>query len=645
MFLCRKGLACLRSLKCPIASSLVSVSSRTMLLTISLLALSILKPIGVKCALYADSSALPQKQYDYIIVGAGIGGGVVASRLSENHDTNVLLIEAGNSDQGIEAIKVPWLAETLTPNTIVDWNFTTTPQAGLGNRTFSYPRGRVLGGSSSVNGMIYTRGSVDDYNRIAAVSGDSGWSWEALLPFIRKAERLVPSADGHDTSGQIEPSMHGTSGPLGVSVQNWPVPSDQRVIRASKESPEFPYVVDFNAGKPLGLGWSQSTISNGTRDSSATAYIHPSLAKYDNLDVLINTHVTQVLRTGVSGGVPVFRGVQFAQNATSALRSVIARKEVILSAGSIGTPQILMLSGIGPSVHLSSLGIDTKVDLSDVGKNLQDHAAELSDVWVTSASFSWDDIRRNATLAAQTLTEWRDFRKGPYTDGFYSQIGWYRLPDNSTIFRTQEDPSAGPNTPHIQLQIYDSNLAAGDPYPEGRFLTMAMALVTPASRGTVTLTSSDPFAHPLINPGFLTSEFDIFVIREAVRVGRRFASAAAFDSFLLEPDGALGQARTDEELDAYARANVGTAYHPTSTARMSAWNATDGVVNPDLTLKKAKGLRIVDASVLVSCLSGPVRAINAKRIVYAQPFVPSANTQASVYAIAERAAAIIKGAG
>lgn len=613
-----------------------------MLLTISLLALSILKPIGVICALYADSSALPQKQYDYIIVGAGIGGGVVASRLSENHDTNVLLIEAGNSDEGIEAVKVPWLAETLTPNTIVDWNFTTTPQAGLGNRTFSYPRGRVLGGSSSVNGMIYTRGSADDYDRIAAVSGDSGWSWEALLPFIRKvsviyaftmlvcpicpqAERLVPSADGHDTSGQIEPLMHGTSGPLGVSVQNWPVPSDQRVIRASKESPDFPYVVDFNAGKPLGLGWSQSTISNGTRDSSATAYIHPSLTKYDNLDVLINTHVTQVLRTGVSGGVPVFRGVQLAQNATSAPRPVIAKKEVILSAGSIGTPQILMLSGIGPSAHLSSLGIDTKVDLSDVGKNLQDHAAELSDVWVTSASFSWDDIRRNATLAAQTLTEWRDFRKGPYTDGFYSQIGWYRLPDNSTIFRTQEDPSAGPNTPHIQLQIYDSNLAAGDPYPKGRFLTMAMALVTPASRGTVTLASSDPFTHPLINPGFLTSEFDIFAIREAVRVGRRFASTAAFDGFLLEPDGTLGQARTDEELDAYARANVGTAYHPTSTARMSAWNATDGVVNPDLTLKKAKGLRIVDASVL--------------------PFVPSANTQASVYAIAERAAAIIKGAG
>lgn len=137
-------------------------------------------------------------------------------------------------------------------------------------------------------------------------------------------------------------------------------------------------------------------------------------------------------------------------------RPVIAKKEVILSAGSIGTPQILMLSGIGPSAHLSSLGIDTKVDLSDVGKNLQDHAAELSDVWVTSASFSWDDIRRNATLAAQTFTEWRDFRKGPYTDGFYSQIGWYRLPDNSTIFRTQEDPSAGPNTPHIQLQIYVS---------------------------------------------------------------------------------------------------------------------------------------------------------------------------------------------
>lgn len=587
-----------------------------------LLVLLIFEPHRVIGRLYTDPSALPRKNYDYVIVGAGVGGGVVASRLSEDHTTKILLIEAGISDEGIEAIQVPWLAQVLTPNTIVDWNFTTTPQIGLGNRSISYPRGRVLGGSSSVNGLIYTRGSADDYNRIAEVSGDSGWSWDALLPFIKKAEKLVPSADGHNTSGQVDPSAHGHSGPLGVSVLNWPAPTDSMVIQATKELPEFPFVVDFNAGKPLGFGYSQSTISNGTRDSTATAYIHPSLSKYSNLDVLINSHVTKVLQTGIADCIPVFQGVQLARNASSRLYAVTAAKEVILSAGSIGTPQILMLSGIGNSTKLSSLGIDPKVELPDVGQHLQDHT-HLSDIWLTNASFSWDDIRRNATLAAQELAEWRNNRTGPYTDGFYSQIGWSRLPDNATIFQTHSDPSAGSNTPHFQLEIYDT-FSATSAYPsEGRFLTIATALVTPAGRGTVTLASSDPFEDPLIDPAFLTSEFDLFVIREAARAGRRFASAASFSGLLLEPYGPFGQAQTDEELNAYARATAGTAYHPTSTARMSAWNATNGVVNPDLTLKKARGLRIVDASVL--------------------PFVPSANTQASVYAIAERAAAIIKG--
>lgn len=573
-------------------------------------------------AIYTDPSVLPKTQYDYVVVGAGIGGGVVASRLAEVPGNKVLLIEAGFSHEGIEEIQVPFLCTSLSPNTFLDWNYTTTAQAGLNNRVIPYPRGRLLGGSSSTNWMVWTRGSVDDYNRYAKVSGDPGWSWDALKPYVKKLEKVVAPADGHNTTGQIDPAVHGHTGPLQISIQEFPSPVDKQTIETTKELSEFPFVLDMNAGYPIGIGWSQYSISNGTRDSSATAYIAPAIAAYKNFDVLINAQVTKLLQTGTEDSLPVFKGVQFARNANSTLYSVNATKELILSAGSVATPQLLMLSGIGNKTHLASVGIKGIVDLPDVGQHMQDHPL-LPNAWYVNDTYTYDDVIRNQTLAGLDMQTWRETRKGQFSSPPLSQIGWFRLPDNASIFQTYPDPSAGKNSAHFEF-IFSSAFNSGvESMPStGRFLTITSNLMTPAARGSITLASSNPFTLPIVDPGLLNSPFDIFLIREAIKAAKRVVAAPAWKGYILEPFGPLATAETDAEIEAYARSHTATIWHPTSTASMSAWNATGGVVNPDLTVKKVRGLRIVDASIL--------------------PYVPSAHPQAAVYTIAERAADLIK---
>ncbi|KAG6890055.1 hypothetical protein C0995_012513 [Termitomyces sp. Mi166 len=552
--------------------------------------------------LYDHYEDLPAIDLDFIVIGGGTAGNVIANRLTEDSNVNVLVIESGPSNLHVLDSIVPFFAFSLE-HTEYDWNFTTTPQSSLDGRSVPFPKGHILGGCSSINGMIYTRGSSSDFDRFAEVTGDEGWSWINIQKYIRKNERWTPPADHHNTTGQFDPDVHGFDGINAVSLSGVPHSIDSRVIQTTSELPEeFPFNQDMNSGNPLGIGWMQLTIDDGKRSSSATSYLASKFISRPNLHVLLHTRVTRLLETPSSTklGNPLFRTVEFANEITREPRiTLTASKEVVLSAGIVGTPHILLNSGIGDVEDMMALEINPIVNLPDVGKNLSDQPA-LSNSWFVNSNDTLDNINTNATLRAELLEEWKKLKSGPLVSISSTHIGWSRLPPNSSIFNVTGDPSSGKNSPHFELAFLDGSLLGSG---TEHFIGIATIVVSPASR-------------------YLTSEFDIFAMREAVKGASRFLAAPAWKDYVIGPAGGLANATTDELLDGYIRQNTGSPAHPVGTAAMSAKNASFGVVDPDLQVKGVSGLRIVDASVM--------------------PFITAGHTQAPVYIIAERAADLIK---
>ncbi|KAJ7846374.1 hypothetical protein B0H14DRAFT_3086297 [Mycena olivaceomarginata] len=564
-----------------------------------ILTLALVKP--ALAAIYDSFAQLPRHTFDFVIVGGGAGGNVVANRLTENPAFNVLLLEAGPSPEGRLNYTVPFFSVYLRQPGPFDWNSTVT-SAGLNNRILTYPRGRILGGCTSIkymaDGLGYVRGSEDDFNRYARVH----WrSWDELQLYIRKNEHWTPPTDNHNQTGQFNPKFHGFHGINAVSLQGFPSPPDfdDRIADVTQElSHEFPFNEDINSGSVLGVSWQQSNIKHGFRSSSFTSYLGPKFIGRPNLHVLMNAQATRVIQTSTN---PIaFRSVEFASGPDDPRKRVTALKEVIISGGTFETPKLLMNSGIGDAKYLTSMGIRPRVDLPQVGTNLSAHVA-VSLVYNVNTTQTFDEVLRNATFRNELVTLWNQTGGGGFLGTSYPTHNVFnRLPDDSPIFRNNTDPAAGPSMP--------------------------ATLLTPTSRGSVRLTSNDPFAKPLVDVASLTTDFDIFALREAVKMTHRFLNATAWQGYILGPSAMtnLSLGATDAAIETYLRANAAPNGHIVGTASMSPKRAKYGVVDPDLTVKGVKGLRIVDASVL--------------------PYLPTGHTMTATYIFSERASDMIKAA-
>ncbi|SJL09360.1 uncharacterized protein ARMOST_12738 [Armillaria ostoyae] len=551
-----------------------------------------------------------------LLEARGTAGNVIANRLTEDPDISVLVLEAGGSTANVLLSQVPFFCPQITPGTPWDWNFTTTEQPGLNGRSVPLPRGYGLGGSSAVNYMAYTRGSSQDYDRYAKSSGDPGWGWEALQPYFRKNERFVAPADHHNTSGEFDPAVHGFDGINFVSLPGYPRGTDGRVIQVTKELPrEFPFNLDYNSGYQLGIGWRPSTIGNATRSSSQTSYLGPEYVGRPNLHVLIHAHVTRILPSDTTSlsVFPTFNVVEFTQDdgATMHILKPSTLKEIILSAGAIGSPHILLNSGIGDRTELSALGIQPVLHLPGVGKNLTDHPSYSITFFVNSTDTIENIYFRNATFQSTALAEWQANRTGFLSTGVANQGGFLRIPHDAGVI--EREPCAGDETAHYELSFLNGLLR--EPIPDtGNYFSVTAAVLCPLSRGNVTIGSANPLEPPLINPNYLSHQQDLAIMQYAITSAQKFVTGPVWEGYI------LGIATNTTEAD--IRGGVASLDHSMGTATMSPPDADWGVVDPNLKLKGAKGVRIVDASIF--------------------PFLPAAHPQVAVYAIAERAADIIR---
>jgi choline dehydrogenase-like flavoprotein len=527
--------------------------------------------------------------FDYIIIGGGSAGCVLAARLSEDREVTVALLEAGPADRSV-LIHCPAALPLLARKKETSWGFETTPQPGLNGRRGYQPRGKVLGGSSSVNAMIYNRGHRADYDGWAA-EGNPGWSFDDLLPYFKRAENNERGAN----------AWHGTGGPLNVKDLTSPNRYDRMFIEAGKQA-GLRENDDFNGADQEGVGMYQVTHRNGERWSAAKGYLTPNLSR-PNLQVFTGAHTTRILLEKKRAV-----GVEFLHE--GALKQLRASREVLLSAGALMSPQILMLSGIGPHRQLVENGIATLHDLPGVGENLHDHP-DL--VLVANAPRLTDLVGISPTGALHVIKgifEWRRQRTGLLTTNFGEAGGF--------IKSTPEEP-----IPDLQLHFVIAKLIDhGRKTVLGHGYSVHVCLLRPRSRGTLRLDTKDPLAKPLIDPNFLADRDDMDRMIRAVRITRGIMEQPALTRLGARESARSAAARTDLALEHFIRDHADTIYHPVGTCRMG--HGRLDVVDAQLRVHGLQGLRVVDASIMPSVVGG--------------------NTNAPTIMIAEKAADMIKAA-
>ena len=528
-------------------------------------------------------------EYDYIIVGAGSSGCVLANRLTEDANVRVLLLEAGPEDKSIW-FKIPaGISRILAPSE-TNWGYFTEPEPHLNNRKIYWPRGKTLGGTSSINGMVYTRGHVEDYNGWAQM-GNSGWSYDEVLPYFKKSEG----------NARLENEAHSTSGPLSVQDQRIKDPGAALFMAAAAKN-GTPIVEDINNGVQHGITQTQLTTRGKYRASTATEYLRPVMDRA-NLDVECNALVQRVDLDGKRA-----TGVTFVQE--GATHSVTVKREVILCGGVINSPQLLMLSGIGPGAHLQEHEIAVAHDLPGVGHNLQDHNYCYYNARAKK-SISWNH-RLQMPRAAFELLNYLVFGAGIMNTGAVTVTGY---------------PICGPGAtrPDIQVSYRPFSVDASGGAPkvhEFPAVNASASLLRPQATGKVELASNDPAAAPKIYANYFDNEADIIVMTAGLRWIREVFQTKPFAD-LIEAEFEPGpDCRSDADYEAYIRATAQTVYHPTSSCSMGVTERA--VVDPELKVRGIGNLRVADASVM--------------------PAMISSNTNAACIMIAEKGADMIKAA-
>jgi len=517
-------------------------------------------------------------EFDYIVVGAGSAGCVLANRLTEDADVRVLLLEAGGPADNPN-IAVPAAAAALW-RTGVDWNFTTEPQKHLRERALYWPRGKVLGGSSSINAMIYIRGHRADYDEWAGL-GNPGWGYDDVLPYFKRAEDNARGADAY----------HGTGGPLRVEDPRW-VSGLGRAFVEAGQAAGIPANNDFNGAEQDGVGVYQVTQKRGERWSTFKAYLEPALGR---ANLTVRTHALSH-RVIVEGGRAV--GVEFSHAGT--VQTARATREVLLCGGAVNSPQLLQLSGIGSADHLRELGIAVVADLPGVGENLQDHlVTDWSHRCDNGGLFEADRNPRN-------LIAYLARRKGPLTS-VVAEVGGF--------VRTTPDLDAPDLQFHFLPALVDD---LGARTPHGHGWNIWPTLLRPLSKGTVRVRSTDPRWAPAIDPNYLEAPEDVEVLVRGLELSREIAAQAPMARHRGErfhpPAG------SDDDLAEYVRANCQTLFHPVGTCRMGVDELA--VVDPELRVRGVDGLRVIDASVM--------------------PTVPRGNTNAPTIMVAEKAVDLMR---
>jgi choline dehydrogenase len=499
--------------------------------------------------------------YDYIIVGAGSAGCVLANRLSEDSSVRVLLIEAGGTDNKPE-IHIPIAFATLF-QTAYDWAYVTEAQPHLQNRQIDWPRGKMLGGSSSMNIMVYIRGNELDYDQWRE-NGNAGWGYAEVLPYFRRAERQQRGAS----------SYHGNDGPQYVADPRSPNILSRTFLKAGVEA-GLPLNADFNGASQEGVGLAQLTQKRGMRNSTADAYLRPALRR-PNLVVLTDTLVQRVLFEGkrASGVACVRQGEE---------EEIYASQEVILCAGAINSPQLLLLSGLGPAEQLQDQGIAVLSDLPGVGENLQDHL--LVPVCYTCT--------RPVSLASAknlgNLLKFLLFKKGPLT----SNIG-----EAGAFYKTRQD------LPAPDLEMAFTPVSYLDQEHHG--FTLGPILLAPESRGYLALRSPDVHQSPLIQPNYLDQQADLEVLIAGVKLARCLAETRALAPYRGEEFAPGSQVQSAEEIADFIRASATTVYHPVGTCKMG--NDVRAVVDSELRVRGVHNLRVVDASIMPTLVRGHTNA-------------------------------------